>query len=249
MSPISFSSAQIVDIGKETKDIQSDLARLNESNFSSIGNIYGFESGISPEIIASAKKGDVFSAAANSGQNTTTVSQNNNTQQSMSTGSSSIGSMITEGFNLVKNGLSELIQKGAEALTALTDSSGAEAGAMEAPQTSGQTVNAEENMTTDNQGSDNKAATPDDSNQQKIGLFGGEAKIADTAETSEVKDKEIKDTESTEDPEKAENEQSIFNAETLAELNKASMQEIQEQNEENQKKQAEEEAARNAQAG
>ena len=92
----------------------------------------------------------------------------------------------------------------------------AELSAMTSPQTSGQAVNPNENMPTDNQGTENKPAQPKDSNKPNVGF--GEETVTDKSKTDE-----------SQEPEKAERKNDVQQAQTSSEIDQATMKKIDEQ--------------------
>ena len=92
----------------------------------------------------------------------------------------------------------------------------AELSAMTSPQTSGQAVNPNENMPTDNQGTENKPAQPKDSNRPNVGF--GEETVTDKSKTDE-----------SQEPEKTERKNDVQQAQTSSEIDQATMKKIDDQ--------------------
>jgi len=87
----------------------------------------------------------------------------------------------------------------------------AETSAIATPQTSGQTVNPQENMPTDNQGTNNKAAQPKDSQRPNVGF--GEETIEDKTKEEGSVENETQ-------------ENNITEAQSSSEIDKATMEKI-----------------------
>lgn len=143
--------------------------------------------------------------------NQSAVAQTNDNQNSVANATSiNLSSIITKANDLINN----VVQKFEQAIDNIKNSL-AELSAMTAPQTSGQTVNPQENMPTDNKGSDNRAASGQD---RQNNVTTGQETITDSTKTDKNNE-----------PDKNQRESNIEQAETSSEITKATLKEIDKQ--------------------
>ena len=195
--------------GDSLSQVQSNPSRIG--GLKNTGSVMG-GTGISANVVNHAKKTDIFTAAAGADNNTTKASQNNNTQNSMSNSTSEFSAIIVAVANKAANALTNAIN----ALQAKIDSLDSDASAMSTPKATGQSVTPKDNMPTDNQGSENKSANPQDSQKPNVGF--GEETVSDKAEAKADKD-----------PSKVQQESKTSEAQTSSELDKATQKEVEKQ--------------------
>lgn len=162
-----------------------------------------------PNVSNMGMNGSIFNNARMNGGTDASAAQSNNNQKATADSSSMNLSTV---WTKVNDAINNVAQKFEAAIDQIKNSL-AELSALASPQTTGQAVNPQENMPTDNQGTQNKAAQPKDNNRPNVGF--GEEKVDNKAET--------------ENPEKAERENDVQQAQTGSEIDKATLKEIDKQ--------------------
>ncbi len=217
-----------------------DKLQLNASNMmgnaSSMGNIGGignvnsiFSVGRSnatqAKALAMSQNGSIFDIAKAS--DTQSSAAQTGTTQKAGADASSMLATFNNLFNTAQSSFNNVISMVKDAIQAST----AEASALSGPQTSGQTVNPEDNIPTDNKGSENKAGNASDSQKPQVG-FGEET----------VEDKTKTDTTDFGTETKVEQQEEQKIPETIEEVDQKTIKEQEEKKLEEAKKKAEEEA-------
>lgn len=214
-----------------------DKLQLNASNMmsnaSSIGKMGGVNSIFSvgasnvsqAKALAMSKNGSIFDMAKMA-DTQSLGAQSSNTQKSGSDASSMLAS-FNNLFNSAQNSFNNVINMVKDAIQAST----AEASALASPQTSGQAVKPEDNMPTDNQGTEKKAAKGAEEQKPQVGF--GEETVEDKAKT---------DTTDFGAETKVEQQEEQKIPETIQEVDQKTIKQQEEKKLEEAKKKAEEEA-------
>ncbi len=152
----------------------------NASSIGSLGNInsifsVGVNNSSQAKALAMSQNGSIFDIAK-AADTDSLAAQNSNNKKSGSDASSMVVT-FNNLFNTAQNSFNNVINMVKDAIQAST----AEASALSGPQTSGQTINPEDNIPTDNKGSEKKAATPEDSQKPQVGF--GEETVEDKPKT------------------------------------------------------------------
>lgn len=194
----------------------------NASSVSGIGKVNSiFTAGVnsSNKARALSMNTSIFDIARS--QETQSSSAQSGTMQKTGADASSMSVSFMSLVDSAKSSFESVIN----AIKDLTQTASAEASALASTPTSGQTVNPEDNMPTDNKGSEEKAANPSDSQKPNVGF--GEETVSNKPENSTEEETEVK----TEDEE----------PKTMSEIDQQTVKQNEEQKLEEAKKKAEEE--------
>lgn len=187
----------------------------NASSVGSLGNVnsifsVGIKNSSQAKALAMSQNGSIFDIAK--AADTQSSAAQTGTTQKAGADASSMLATFNNLFNSAQNSFNSVINMVKDAIQAST----AEASALSGPQTSGQTVNPEDNIPTDNKGGEKKAATPEDSQKPQVGFgeetvedkpkadstdFGAETPVEDSTEKNgpetigEVEQETVKDIE------------------------------------------------------
>ncbi len=199
----------------------------NASSIGSLGNVnsifsVGVNNSSQAKALAMSQNGSIFDIA-----NTSSLSAQKPDTQKAGADASSMIATFNNFFNNAQSSFNNVIAMVKDAIQAST----AEASALTSPQTTGQTVNPEDNIPTDNKGSENKAGNANDSQKPPVGF--GEETIEDKPKTDTTDF-------GAETPVEEPTEQKV--PETIQEVDQETIKQQEEKKLEEAKKKAEEEA-------